>query len=337
MPALSIVIPVYNVEEYLPQCVESVLSQSFQDWELILVDDGSTDSCGSLCDSYAQKHANIKVIHKQNGGQSAARRAGILEAAGTYLAFIDSDDWVDADMYQVMMGAILENQADMAICAFVSSYADREEPFHFPVFSGIYDGEALDALRDQCVFHVGEMQQGMAPSVWAKVFRREMVMDCQNLQADTMSFGEDAVFTYTALFQSARIVILHDYCPYHYRQRATSVVNSYNSHFFQDINILYDTLCQLGAEDQAIAYNHLSLFAYGLNKHIGRGNPAGYRNKYRTLKALLADSRFQNSIAQADISRFAFPQRKMLERLAQGRPGLFFLEYLWSRVMARLK
>lgn len=115
-PLISVIVPVYNVEEYLPRCVDSILAQTYENLEVILVDDGTKDNAGLLCDQYAQKDARIKVIHKTNGGLSSARNAGIDIAKGDYLAFVDSDDWIEPDAYEVMMAAAQKYDVKL-VCA----------------------------------------------------------------------------------------------------------------------------------------------------------------------------------------------------------------------------
>lgn len=127
MPELSIIVPVYKVEKYLPRCIDSILAQTFGDFELILIDDGSPDGCGRICDEYAQKDKRIVVIHQKNMGVSAARNAGLDIAHGRYIGFVDSDDWIEPQMYEVMMDAIRENGADMAVCGV--RYADEDGKF----------------------------------------------------------------------------------------------------------------------------------------------------------------------------------------------------------------
>lgn len=127
MPELSIIVPVYKVEKYLPRCIDSILAQTFGDFELILIDDGSPDGCGRICDEYAQKDKRIVVIHQKNMGVSAARNAGLDIARGRYIGFVDSDDWIEPRMYEVMMDAIRENGADMAVCGV--RYADEDGKF----------------------------------------------------------------------------------------------------------------------------------------------------------------------------------------------------------------
>lgn len=143
MPELSIIVPVYKVEKYLPRCIDSILAQTFGDFELILIDDGSPDGCGRICDEYAKKDKRIVVIHQKNMGVSAARNAGLDIARGRYIGFVDSDDWIEPQMYEVMMDAIRENGADMAVCGV--RYADEDGKFTRAdmLSEGVYSRDGL--------------------------------------------------------------------------------------------------------------------------------------------------------------------------------------------------
>ena len=124
MPKISIIVPVYNVEKYLEKCVRSILAQTFTDFELILVDDGSPDSSGAMCDQFAEQDQRVKVIHKENGGLSDARNAGIEIATGEYLGFVDSDDYIADDMYELLYTNIVKD-ADLSICGIYDVYEER--------------------------------------------------------------------------------------------------------------------------------------------------------------------------------------------------------------------
>lgn len=116
-PLISIIIPVYNGEKYLRPCIESILQQSYQNWELLLIDDGSHDHSGAICDEYSAD-PRITAIHKQNGGQAAARNKGISMAKGDYISFIDCDDWLEPDMYEQLINTLQEQQAEIIICGY---------------------------------------------------------------------------------------------------------------------------------------------------------------------------------------------------------------------------
>lgn len=122
MPTISVIVPVYKVEPYLRQCVDNILGQTFRDFELILVDDGSPDCCPVICDEYAEQDSRVKVIHKENGGLSSARNAGLDVAKGDYIAFVDSDDWIHPEYLVQLMNAIQSQNADMAVCNIIPSY-----------------------------------------------------------------------------------------------------------------------------------------------------------------------------------------------------------------------
>ena len=117
-PIISIIVPIYNVGKYLPRCIESILNQTFNNFELILVNDGSTDNSGVVCDDYAKKDTRIKIIHKSNGGVSSARNAGLYVAKGEYIGFVDPDDYIDKNMYEKLYRLCIDNNSDIAICRF---------------------------------------------------------------------------------------------------------------------------------------------------------------------------------------------------------------------------
>ena len=125
-PLISIIVPVYKVEQYLHRCINSILAQTFENFELILVDDGSPDNCGKICDEYAQKDNRIKVIHQKNSGTIIARNAGIKIATGKYLGFVDSDDYIKPQMYEKLYNCISSDNYDIVWCDVVIEHSDRQ-------------------------------------------------------------------------------------------------------------------------------------------------------------------------------------------------------------------
>lgn len=133
MPTISIIVPVYKVENYIHQCVDSILSQTFRDFELILVDDGSPDGCPAICDEYAKMDSRVKVIHKENGGLSSARNAGLDAAKGEYIAFVDSDDWIREDTLAVLLARQQQTGADMVLFNILPVYPPEHSGYVRPV------------------------------------------------------------------------------------------------------------------------------------------------------------------------------------------------------------
>ena len=130
MPELSVIVPVYNAEKYLHKCVDSILNQTYRDFELLLVDDGSPDQCGTICDAYAAQDSRVKVIHKPNGGVSEARNVGLDQAKGNYISFIDPDDWVETDMFQAVLDFCKSKQTDI-VCFEVCEVRKNKKKFHY--------------------------------------------------------------------------------------------------------------------------------------------------------------------------------------------------------------
>ena len=149
MPTISVIVPVYKVEAYLDRCVQSILNQTYIDFELILVDDGSPDRCGAICDAWAEKDSRIRVIHKQNGGLSDARNAGIEIAEGKYLTFVDSDDYIHPKMLEALYGAVREHGVKLSVCGFAQTNGEPLETEQMPVklwaSRAFYRGNTLNA------------------------------------------------------------------------------------------------------------------------------------------------------------------------------------------------
>ena len=128
MPLISVIVPVYNVEKYLDRCVKSILRQTYKDFELILVDDGSPDKCPSMCDEWAKKDERIHVIHQKNQGLSAARNNALKKAKGNYISFIDSDDWISDDMLEDLLKLLFKYKADISVCNFFKTSDEKQKP-----------------------------------------------------------------------------------------------------------------------------------------------------------------------------------------------------------------
>ncbi len=219
-PAISIVVPVYKVERYLDKCVQSICAQTFSDFELILVDDGSPDDCPAMCDAWAEKDVRIRVIHQTNGGLSAARNAGIEVAMGTYLSFVDSDDYIEPDMLERLLSAIEKNCAQMAVCNFRSEDDQGNRTENPPVFD----------VRDS-VIGIKEYWKGyFSPATvyyvvaWNKLYKKELF---DRVRYPVGKRNEDEFVLYSLLSGCERIVCLN-YTGYHYVQREGSIMQTGN-------------------------------------------------------------------------------------------------------------
>ena len=214
-PLVSIIVPVYNVEKYLDKCVASVVNQTYTNLEIILIDDGSPDKCPAICDAWKSRDPRINVIHQQNGGLSHARNEGLKIATGEFIGFVDSDDWIELNMVEVLMSALLETDADIASCCFQSEREGSEtiENKSIPKERIIYSSEeALEKL-----FKGRRFIQNV---VWNKIYRRTTIV---NNWFPVGKLYEDGLWTAKALGNARKIVCI-DYplCHYLYRPESLS-------------------------------------------------------------------------------------------------------------------
>lgn len=213
-PIISIIVPIYNVGKYLPKCIESILNQTFKNFELILVNDGSTDNSGVVCDDYAKKDTRIKIIHKSNGGVSSARNAGLYVAKGEYIGFVDPDDYIDKNMYEKLYRLCIDNNSDIAICRF-----NRE------INGKIQNKESTEEIIELNNMEVmNELFKGNLYrfSLCNKLFSKKCFND---VLFPKERIHEDLSTTYK-LFANSKKAVYINYCGYIYVRRENSILTS---------------------------------------------------------------------------------------------------------------
>ncbi|MBR6147725.1 MAG: glycosyltransferase [Lachnospiraceae bacterium] len=213
---ISVIVPIYNVEKYLSKCIDSILQQTFTDYELILVDDGSTDTSGKIADDYAAKDNRITVIHKKNGGLSDARNHGLDKATGDYICFIDSDDWIEKNYLQELLGLAQNNEADIAICAYQKS--DGNIAVSQPAEPGVIIETGIEAIDN-----LYSDRYGIYVVAWNKLYNRKLFEETRYpvglIHEDEAVFGD--------LFLKAKKVIRTERILYNYRvNNITSIMSS---------------------------------------------------------------------------------------------------------------
>lgn len=206
MQLVSIIVPVYNVENYLPKCIESILSQTYADIELILVDDGSQDNCPQICDNYASKDNRVRVIHQANGGRSRARNVGIDAATGDYIMFVDADDWVDADYVERLYELAISNQAQLVVGRYREIYSDC-----------VQDESTGDVLvlkgQEPLEFYVrGRGDYQNANAVWVKLYQKELL---EGVRFVENKYFEDVMFV-TKVYNKCAKCVYYDQALYNY-------------------------------------------------------------------------------------------------------------------------
>ncbi len=228
---ISVIVPVYNCDKFLDTTINSIVNQTYKNLEIILVDDGSFDSSPLICDNWAEKDRRIKVIHKSNGGASSARNAGLDCATGDYIAFVDGDDYIDHDMYEIMLGHIVQYDADAAACGMVreNKNAPDEE-------WGSADAEIEIADNTELLRKVGQASGILPIHVGNKLFSKSVV---NNVRFDTrFKYSEDVLFNYFAAKNISKMVI-QNVARYHYVSNEDSVSHKkFNAQRFDEHRVM---------------------------------------------------------------------------------------------------
>ncbi len=320
MEKISVIVPVYNVENYIDKCVESIVNQTYANLEIILIDDGSTDSSGRKCDEWAKKDNRIIVIHKENGGLSDARNAGLKVATGDYIGFVDSDDWIADEMYDKLLSTLKDVNCEIALCEFLETETENvekdktEKKFEFT---------GRNLLRHM---FEGKLNPYVTYSVWKCLYKKEAI---KGLSFPKGRVYEDVLFTTEAFWRQDRIVVLKEKL-YYYRVRVESITKRRLNHKqVEDILAYCDGLLsfykenaskeEIGYLREAILWTILS-FRYSIL--INNGN------------AELASS-LKDYLRQNDIN-FLSVERKSLKKFVRyviwsgSRFGCIFMNHLNS-------
>ena len=220
MPKLSIIVPIYNVEKYLPRCIESILNQTFREFELILINDCSTDNCKEICEKYKKIDSRIIVVNKKNGGVSSARNFGIDISRGEYIGFVDPDDFIDANMYEILFNTANSYNSDMVICDYykVSEYDIKKyEEIQLNNKGIIVENiNNIDAIER--ILTVGEK----FIFAWNKIYKRRLF---ENLRYNEGMIYEDEFLAHRILYRCNKVSIIEAKI-YYYVQRKGSLINS---------------------------------------------------------------------------------------------------------------
>lgn len=210
---ISIIVPVYNVEQYLTKCLQSILIQTYQNFELILVNDGSTDNSLVICEEYKKKDSRIRIINKENGGLSSARNAGLKEMKGDYIVFIDSDDWIEKDYLQKLFDSLLDNNADIVQCNFI------KEDIHGRTLQKFCDNKVVTEGKNFIKNLYNRKTYLQTVVVWNKIYRKEIFT---NTLFDEGIHHEDEAIIHELLYKASKIVCI-DNILYHYIVRQNSI------------------------------------------------------------------------------------------------------------------
>lgn len=260
---LSIIVPIYNAEKYIEKCIESILDQTYKNYELILVDDGSEDRSSDICDEYAT-HSNVKVIHKSNGGLINARKTGVGSASGEYIGFVDSDDWIEPDMYEILMKRANIYSADIVSCGY---YLDKRDSSY--VVCDTDEIILIDGEKARKNFFGGILAKGfdwrvnrnITPSVCNKIFKKRLLEKAYEKIDERIVWDEDTITILSTVLESERIVLIPDVL-YHYRQNMLSVSHKRNREVLQNYVYTFNELWRISKEYDGILDDQIPFFSF---------------------------------------------------------------------------
>mgnify|MGYP004658611791 CR=1 FL=1 len=287
---ISVIVPVYNVEKYLKKCIKSIMNQSYTNLEIILINDGSTDNSGKICDELKEQDKRIKVIHKSNGGLSDARNAGLKIANGKYIGFVDSDDYIAEDMFETLYSINKKYDSDISIVSFYEIYKDK--------VIGVRDSKKLQELTKIDAMKELLIDTNIQSYAWNKLFRRELF---EGLEFPTNKNFED-IATTLLLFEKANKVVLLEEPKYYYVRRDDSIVGVRNYKTYKDyLDVIYDKYKYLDGKYKELdlynAYNfvinmiwvYTIIVAFDLEEVY-----EDFKNQYDLFESLI--NKYQNEI-----------------------------------------
>lgn len=282
---ISVIVPVYNKEDYLRACVDSILAQNYRNMEVILVDDASTDDSGSICDSYGKKE-RVKVIHQENGGPTAACVAGMQAASGDYYLFVDSDDYVEPDMVSGMASHLTGVKGEIVCCNHLLEKQKKTAPVYSATPPGVYEKEKLETQIKARL--IGQERKVIPLSRCMKLCEKSVFEGNEAYYDYTIRFGDDSHMMYPAFLNSSRVVILKDALYYHYRYVEGSIVHRYDEGIYESLQKLMASLKKAAQDKQApdaeeaLKREYCYMLLYVLKNEL-RNPDKGYKARIRRI------------------------------------------------------
>ena len=314
-PLISIIVPVYNVEKYLSKCLDSLVNQTYENIEIVCVDDGSTDSSGAICDEYAKKDARIKVIHNENEGASAARNTALKVIRGEYIMFVDGDDWIDKDTCECCVNVLEQHDVDLILWSYSREYGTSIKPKRiFEHQSKYFNSQDVhEKIFRRCVGLYGDELNRVENmdsiiTIWGKLYKRNIIKDLYF--RDVQEIGtEDTLFNIYAIY-NVKSAFYIDRHMYHYRRdNVVSLTSTYRSDLYTRWQRLYDYIeafikeKDLGDDFINALNNRIALGICGLGLNIMSSDKSAVM-KIKEIKDIISTERYRNAYKRLDFRYF---------------------------------
>lgn len=290
-PLLSVIVPVFNAEGYLRKCLDSIVNQTFQNMEIIVVNDGSTDHSLEICRKYQQMDSRVRIILKENGGLIRARKTGVSEASGDLIGFVDSDDWIEPDMYEMLTNCMKDTGCDLVSSGIVRDFedSDRQTVIYDNYPEGVYK-ELGYSIYPTMLYHAGYRNFGIYCNLCTKLFKKELLVQVYKYVNEDVFYGEDALTLYPYCLLAENIYVLHK-AFYHYNIRSASMSFRQDRRLPYNNYLLYENLRDifLQSDYSLMLMRQLKKYLMSLERH--------------TLLAM-----YQFDVVALDEWKFSFPQ-----------------------------
>lgn len=280
----SVIVTIYNLEEYLEKCLDSILKQTYEDFEIVLVDDGSSDKSGEICDYYSKRDSRVVVLHKKNGGLISARVAGLNIARGEYSIFVDADDWIENNELEFVGEIVNKYHPDMIEFGFFKDYSDIVEWRHAAIDEGFYNSNSFWVQINDLIKSKPCFVRPFEGTIWCKAVRTELFRLVENKLCPEITWGEDLMALYSLLHNIENVYITH--CPlYHYVVRKDSMMHASSTQQLQLVKHELDMIWKRYCENDSIAYKQyllkymtfLETPQYALEKYVSKLISPGQR------------------------------------------------------------
>ncbi|MDP4142967.1 MAG: glycosyltransferase [Bacillota bacterium] len=348
IPSVSIIIPIYNVEKLLRRCIDSVLEQTLANIEIILVEDGSPDNCSDICDEYKKKDTRIKVIHKKNGGLSSARNAGVKIATGEYIGFVDSDDWIEKDMYQKLFEAAASTNSDIVKCGFNVLQNNKIINSVIPELpKGIYEQKEImnklfpGTISPQYLF--SNKNKHVIASAWSHIYKKEFY-DNNNLTfiSEKEILSEDFVFNFQAYLKANRISIIEDKL-YNYDIRIDSLSHCYRTDLYKRKLNFYNCFYRCLSENKLIDkyedrldYQYISNMFECLINECYAANKIKLSHKIKNMNNILSDNHLKELLIKCSTKDMHLKGKIIIFLMKNRYSLLFFIIYKLQRIFKKI-
>lgn len=342
---ISVIVAIYNTEKYLEQCIESILTQNFNNFELILVDDGSTDGSLSICNHYAKSDKRVKVIHQENSGQVKARKVGLQASVGEYIFFVDSDDWLEPKALKIISKELIKNNADIVTFDAYFRYSNRCMPVHQSIPTGYFDKQGLmESVYPKMIDSGRFFYFGIYAAMWNKVFRRSIVVPNMINVNEKIKIGEDGVTTFAAFLDAKKVCYLGGQYLYNYRDNNPfSMTRSYCPEQFDNAKLLIEELRKINKIknvydltpqiDNYLMYNVYSIFLEEFYYKYSKN----YSKRFKYLRKISSDKDVRQIALKIDKSNMEFKFKKFFGLLTEGKINRLLIFTIYLAMRKRLK